>query len=269
MSEQKIKPAKNKAAPTKRRKTYSAPALEKGLAILELLAGESEGLKLSDIARRLDRSVGELFRMLVVLEQCGYVCTIDGTDTYILTLKMFDLSHRFPPIKRLLSVAAPIMKALSYTIGQSCHLTVYYEGKGHVVAQQDSPSERIFSVRLGAEVSLFNSCSGHVLLAFADEDERLRMLAKIPSVHKKPGNAAIKKLVSKVRAQGFENIVSLQIQGVQDIGFPVFDYTGKVVAALVVPFVSYLDGSHKIVIYEAIEEIKSASEAISNTLGLI
>ena len=44
--------------------TYSAPALEKGLDILELLAGEAEGLSQAAIAERLGRSTGEIFRML-------------------------------------------------------------------------------------------------------------------------------------------------------------------------------------------------------------
>ncbi len=256
------------ATAKKRRKTYSAPALEKGLSILELLADEPEGLRLSDIAKRLERSVGELFRMLVVLEQRGYVSMIEGTDTYMLTLKMFDLSHRSPPIKRLTSVVTPVMKRLSYAIGQSCHLTIYYEGKGHVIAQQDSPSERVFSVRLGAQVPLLGSCSGHILLAFADEEERQRMLEGAPAERKKPSGAAIKRLVRKIRSQGFEMIVSQQAQGVRDVGLPIFDYTGKVVAALVVPFVEYLDGSHKMSLDDTLERIKGAAESISTTLGL-
>src|SRR5690606_2605919 len=46
---------------------YSAPALEKGLDVLELLAAEAHGLNLQEIARRLDRSPNELFRMLDVM----------------------------------------------------------------------------------------------------------------------------------------------------------------------------------------------------------
>ena len=42
---------------------YSAPALEKGLDILELLAGSSPGLTQNQIAARLGRSPSELFRM--------------------------------------------------------------------------------------------------------------------------------------------------------------------------------------------------------------
>lgn len=39
---------------------YSAPALEKGLDVLELLAAEPHGLNLQDIARRLDKRLEEI-----------------------------------------------------------------------------------------------------------------------------------------------------------------------------------------------------------------
>ena len=42
---------------------YSAPALSKGLDILELLAEQSSGLKKNEIAFALGRSVSELYRM--------------------------------------------------------------------------------------------------------------------------------------------------------------------------------------------------------------
>ena len=55
---------------------YAAPALDKGLDILELLASETEGLTRSEISRRLGRTVGELFRMMVCLEERGYITDV-------------------------------------------------------------------------------------------------------------------------------------------------------------------------------------------------
>src|SRR5260370_41348249 len=41
---------------------YPTPALEKGLDILKLFPSESGGLSKSDVARRLGRTVSEIFR---------------------------------------------------------------------------------------------------------------------------------------------------------------------------------------------------------------
>jgi DNA-binding IclR family transcriptional regulator len=249
------------------RKVYSAPALEKGLDLIELLANEIDGLNIGEITAKLNKSVGELFRMLVVLEQRGYVEMSDDSDRYRLTLKMFGLANRFPPIKRLNTIANPIMQKLSYNIEQSSHLVIYYEGKGHVVVQQDSPSERIFSVRLGAEVPLINTCSGHILLAFSDKEKYQMMLNKIPDHHVKADNKSFLKIMKRVKEQGSERILSAQAQGVEDIGYPIFDYNGEVIAALAVPFLEYLDGSHKISFTDAQVKIQAAATEISTKLG--
>ena len=51
----------------------SAPALEEGVDILELLATQQEALNQNDVAQRLGRSVREIFRMLACLEDRGYI----------------------------------------------------------------------------------------------------------------------------------------------------------------------------------------------------
>ena len=252
-----------------RRKQYTAPALEKGLDVMELLSREPQGLTVSQMAHRLGRTVGELFRMVVVLERRGYIRMREDSDTFVLTLRMFEISHRFPPVARLTAAAAPIMKNLSHDTGQSCHLVVYYEGQGHVVAQNDAPTDRIFSVRLGALAPLLDTCSGHVFLAFADEVSRATMISKIPGLKRKPSARKIDRMITRVRLQGKEVIPSAQVQGVTDLGFPVFDHAGDVTATLVVPYLDYLDGSHPVSIDRATEMTQAAAKHLSTALGLV
>jgi DNA-binding IclR family transcriptional regulator len=252
---------------TRKRKEYSAPALEKGLDIVEALAKEPEGLTSAEISERLGRPMGQLFRMLVVLQQRGYVAYRADSERYELTLKLVEIAHGLGPVKRLNLVAAPLMKRLSQDIGQSCHLVIYYAGKGHVVVQQNAPSARVLSVRLGAEAPLIDSCSGHILLAFAEDEDREEMLQAIPSGHRKPSKSALKRIVERIRSDGFERNPSAQIHGVQDIGFPVFDHGGGIAAALVVPFLEFLDDSHPVKIDAAQEVIERTAQLITEGLG--
>lgn len=253
--------------PASRRKQYSAPALEKGLDILELLSREPDGLNISQITQKLNLSVGKLFRMLVVLEQRGYIASPAGSDSYRLSLKMFNLSHQFPPVKILTSAAAPILRSLSMMTEQSCHLVVYYEGKGHVVAQQDAPSARVFTVRLGAEAPLMKTCSGHVLLAFSGPEHRRHMLEKAPSHHPSADASAVDGIVRRVAKKGYERIKSTQAKGVEDIGYPIFDHNGQVTAAMVIPFLSYVDESHPVEIDKAQSLLQQAAAELSEKLG--
>ena len=57
----------------KQSKNYTAPALDKGLDILELLSENKEGLTQAEIAHRLNKSVNEIYRMISTLRNREYV----------------------------------------------------------------------------------------------------------------------------------------------------------------------------------------------------
>ena len=57
----------------KTKKNYSAPALEKGLDIIELLSESSDGFSQAEIAKELNRSVNEIYRMLNILVSRNYI----------------------------------------------------------------------------------------------------------------------------------------------------------------------------------------------------
>ena len=60
---------------------------------------------------------------------------------------------------------------------------------------------------------------------------------------------------------------SAQVHGVQDFGFPIYDHMGEVAAALVVPFLAYLDGSHPIGFDESKNRTAVSARVISEGLG--
>ena len=79
--------AKSAISPAKAVK-YATPALDKGLDIIEFLAHDSTGATMSQLARELNRTVSEIFRMLLTLERRGYIAQV-AKDRYSLTLKLF------------------------------------------------------------------------------------------------------------------------------------------------------------------------------------
>ncbi len=163
---------------------YRAPALDKGLDILELLAAVDGGLSQAAIAKRLGRSHNELYRMLDTLVRRGYVARNEG-DRFSLTLKLFGLAHVHAPVRRMVSYATPMMQELAQATQQANQLVVFDRGSVVVIAQQEAPSYWGISIRVGSHVSLFDTGSGHVLLAFRPHEERLMMIAEhVPGAEK-------------------------------------------------------------------------------------
>jgi len=202
------------------RRAYSAPALEKGLDILEMLCRSEQPLPQKEIAQRLGRSVGEIYRMLSCLVERNYVAQVDDS-TYTVTTKLFELAHINPPTHRLLTEALPIMQRLARELDQSCHLTVYSQGKQVVLAKVDTPSGMGFSVRAGSELELLISASGRVLLAFQDLETRKSRIEEAMERRPDLADPQIDTMLETIRATGFESIPSVQVRGLYAVAYPI------------------------------------------------
>lgn len=243
---------------------YSAPALEKGIDILELLADQPAGLTQLEIARQLGRSVSEIFRMLNCLVQRGYVMLNKPGDIYTLTLKLFEMAHRHPPMRRLVAEALPHMAELARMTSQSCHITVIHNDHILVVAQVESPASLGFSVRTGAQLDILQTASGMVMLTFQSPEDRARMLlAHDLASGAKSDAAKIESQLAKIRALGYEEADSLQIHGIKNISFPVLDHAGHAYAAITVPFLRRLDEENDVRMAETRDMLKKLSAKLS------
>jgi len=66
-----LKPSRNASGENADSPRYTAPALEKGLDILDVLVDTAEGYTLNELSVKLGRTVSEIFRMVVTLERRG------------------------------------------------------------------------------------------------------------------------------------------------------------------------------------------------------
>ncbi len=215
---------------------YTAPALEKGLDILEHLSQADAGLTQAELGRALGRSVSEIFRMLVVLQERGYIAFDTGTDRYVLTTLMFEISHRTPLIRRLTTTAAPLMRDLAQKINQSVHLAILAEDSVLIVGQVDPPARHVMSVRLGTRVDVWRASSGRVMMAYQTEEALAEMLARSPLPPQMPEHR-LRSDLAEIRRRGHEIVDSFVVKGVVNISAPIIGHTGHAIAALTVPHI--------------------------------
>ena len=248
------------------RPAYAAPALEKGLDILEMLCRSEQPLSQKEIAQRLGRSVGEIYRMLTCLVARNYVFQVDDSY-YTITTKLFELSHVNPPTHKLLFEALPLMQRLAKELDQSCHLTVYSQGKQVVLAKVDTPSGMGFSVRAGSELDVLISASGRVLLAFQDDETRSLWIEE--SIQRRPDqmDLQIAAILDTIRRTGYESIPSVQVRGLYAISFPILDTQGRAMAALTVPYAERIDQNHRKSIPDVTEALAAAARTLSQRVG--
>jgi DNA-binding IclR family transcriptional regulator len=254
---------KNFARPPSPR--YAAPALDKGLDILELFASEPEGLTTSQVARRLGRTVGEIFRMLVCLGERGYISQVLPDERFQLTLKLFELAHRHHPLQRIVAEARPLMEEVAHKTRQSCHLAMPSNGEVVVITQVDAPGTAGFALKLGARIDLLNTASGHVILAFMRNEMRTRSLAAWRRQTDRPLPADLEEHLARIRERGYEETASYQVSGVVNVSFPVVNQHEEAIAALSVPFLPRI--GDRVGPVQVRAALQAASQALSLAIG--
>jgi DNA-binding IclR family transcriptional regulator len=245
---------------------YSAPALDKGLDILEVLCQCENGLTQQEIATRLKRKLGEIYRMLNRLVQRNYVANYG--NTYTITSKLFQLSHFHPPTYRLLTEAIPIMEELSREISFPCDLRVYNKGVQTVIASIQPPDGLGFMTRVGSQIAVAPSASGLILVAFQSPViMELRIQESLPDKSNGEVNN-FRKVLKEVAAKGFASIQSNQYAGLHAISFPVLDNNGYAVAAMTVPMLARIDGTKQATPKKVEDKLRKSAASLSNKIAL-
>lgn len=248
------------------RRNYAAPALEKGLDILEIMSKSEKPLSQKEIAQSLGRSVGEIYRMLNCLVDRNYIFQVDDSS-YSITTKLFELAHINPQTHRLLFEALPVMQRLAKDLEQSCHLTVYSQGKQVVLAKVDTPTGMGFSVRTGSELDVLISASGRILLAFQDDETRRMRIEE--SMQRRPDQSdpQIGAILDTIRNTGYESIASRQVRGLYVVSFPILDRQNRALAAMTVPFAERIDQDRRKSVPEVTEALAAAASILSQRVG--
>ena len=264
----------------KQSKSYSAPALEKGLDILELLSNSTEGLSQVEIAGKLNKSINKIYRMITTLRNREYVDFDSEKEVYRLSFKILNMTAKFEPFKTLTTRAIPVMKEITTKANQSVHLAIYTRGKILIIAQEDSPSSFNYHVSVGASFDLLETSSGRVILTFQDEKERKRRLERRKFYSKLEETSKIsvselkkieklfsKNTMKKIERNKYELVKSLQIKGVTNISVPIFDYTNNAIAALTIPFVDRIITKGELRLEQVKKLLVRSAEVLSSEMG--
>lgn len=185
--------------------SYQVPALDKGLDILELLAATRKPQTLADLARELDRTSSELFRMVATLEKRDYMIRDPATGAYRLSMKLYEMSHMHSPVEKLVRAARGPMRELADAARESCHLSVLERGRLVVVAEEASTERVRLSVEVGSTAPALDTASGRVLLGHLRPAELDDLLNRDPNYSKlsRRRRAAVRKELKQIRTDGY------------------------------------------------------------------
>jgi len=214
-----------------------APALERGLKVLELLAEESSELGLNSIAHTLNIPVPSLWRILGVLRDNGYVLFDPDRKTYRLGFKFLYLGNIALNRMGFRSQARGYLKQLVELTGETAELSARVKDQLILIDQVEGPDAvRLFS-RVGSAYPYFHATApGKVYLAHIERDKLQSVMTRmgLPGIteHTITRLNVLEDELNRVVSRGFASDTEEMRAGVCRIASPVVDKTGKVVACL-------------------------------------
>jgi IclR family transcriptional regulator, acetate operon repressor len=212
----------------------SLVSVARAIRCLELIADAGE-LGVSELGRRLGVHKATASRLAATLADRGLVERDPLTERYRLGFGLIRLAGAAISGLDLIRTARPVMEDLADRTRETVNLGVL-SGDDVIYVDQVTGARSIVSVNwVGRRTPLHCTASGKVLMAFAPDAERDRLLA-IPLEASTRRTivepSALRAQLEETRTRGYATTMEELEQGLNAVAAPVRQADGRVVAAL-------------------------------------
>ena len=209
-------------------------SLARGLEVLRCFDASHRARSLAEVAAATGLARPTARRLLLTLEELGYVRSVEGT--FSLTPKVITLGTAYVASLGLWDVARPHLEALVRQTGESSSMAQLDGSDIIYVARVSVPKIIALRVDIGTLFPAPQTSQGKVLLAALSPDE-LDAVLRIPSRSGLPPHIGrtreqLDAELTQVRARGWALADEELAPGVRSIAVPVRDGAGGVRAAM-------------------------------------
>jgi DNA-binding IclR family transcriptional regulator len=212
------------------------PTIQRTFQILEALAVTENGCGISELSHELKLAKSTTFNILMTLTELGYIYRTDIDNKFHLSLKLFSLGSAVVERMDLRKVTASILQELVDATGETANLGTIQGDEAVYIECLHGPHPVTVNTWPGKRLPLHSTALGKALLAWLPEDEARSILSirEIPAFSTNLA-ASMDRLFAEladVRAQQYAVDNEEDAPGMRCVGAPVFDHTGRVVAAI-------------------------------------
>jgi DNA-binding IclR family transcriptional regulator len=212
----------------------SLQSVNRALTALELVADAGE-LGVSELGRQLGVHNATASRLAAVLAERGLLERDPVTERYRIGFGLVRLAGAAMSGLDLVRLARPIMETLAERAREASNLGVR-SGDDVVYVDQIAGSRSIVTVSwVGRRTPLHCTSNGKVLLAWADDPDRERLLAgplESYTKHTVTDPDTLRRELESIRRRGYAQAVEELEEGLNAVAAPVRQADGRVIAAL-------------------------------------
>jgi DNA-binding IclR family transcriptional regulator len=211
-------------------------SLRRGLRVLEVLADHGGRLTLTDIARHLKLHSSTAHHLIKTLQNEGYIAQGDDSREYHIGSRIFEVAAVAWSENEVAKLGEPVCTGLMLKTGHSAHLAVLDMRNVVVIRKVDAEGPWRLSERAGEMRPAASTALGKVMIAFKGPELAKRYIARMPFKALTPNTItnprSFEAELDRIRAQGYAVDNEEQAIGMRCVAAPVFNFSGKGVAAM-------------------------------------
>jgi IclR family KDG regulon transcriptional repressor len=213
--------------------------IERASFILDILGQSPQGISIRDLSDKIQLPKGTTHRLLSSLSYFGYVRQDPNTKNYFLGFKLVELGNLLLSQLDLRKEAEPFLRDLAERTKETVHLVILDQNEivylDKLETEPNTGGLRMAS-RVGSRNPAHSCAVGKVLLADLPE-ETLERIVTEKGLSKRTENTItrpnhLKEHLKLVRKQGYAVDDEENERGIRCVGAPVFNETGRTVAAV-------------------------------------
>lgn len=247
-----------------------APAVDRALDIIELLAGAERGLTLSEILAKLSIPRQSVIRILNTLCGRGIVDRTGKRGAYRLGMRLLYLGNRLQDNIRLRSAARPFMEELAEATHKTVELSTLDRDQLILMDQVEGSEGIRLYTRIGSAYPYFHAlAAGKIYLAHMDADKRHKVLSAIglPLVteHTITRIERLEEDLKGIVEQGYAFEDQELRKGVRRVAAPIYDHRHRLAGCIgVAATIFSMEMSD---IPDLGHQVRETARQISNTMG--
>jgi IclR family KDG regulon transcriptional repressor len=211
-------------------------SLDRALQIFEVLGSRRGGYGVTEISKEIGLNKTSVYRMLSTFVRHGYVEQDPETERYKLGYKILELSSALLEFIDLRTEAKPFLKELENLTNEVIHLVVYDRGEVVYIEKLEGNETLRMHSKVGTRAPMHCTGVGKVIMAYLPTSEVSKIMDRQElekhTVHTIVDKEALHNQLTEIRTKGFAYDLEENEIGISCIAAPIFDHTGKVVAAV-------------------------------------
>jgi IclR family pca regulon transcriptional regulator len=209
-------------------------SLARGLTVLEAFSERKRPLTISQVAQRTQLSRASVRRCLYTLEQLGYVSQEGGQ--FALRPRVLHLGHAYFSSTSLVSLAQPVLDALSATIDATSALAILDDTDILYLVRSEVQRVLTHALGMGSRLPAYCTSIGRLLLAHLPEPGLEQFFARAElrprTTQTKISRAQLEGSFARARELDYVLIDEELEPGLRAIAVPVRSIEGQVVAGI-------------------------------------